>query len=81
MSVGWLSPSMMKSDVVAGAKIIEPDELAGRLVVAVEAEMCLEPESSGAVCGLVRNHRGDHWLCSRELAEGSGPFALVRVDQ
>jgi len=51
----------------------------GRQVVAVEAHPCLEPWGDAAVCGLVRNHTGNHWMCARELAE-DGPFAIVKPD-
>lgn len=58
-------------------EITEPEHLQGRMVVPVDAEMCLEANGFG-VCGLVRNHRGDHWLCSRDFAEQAGPWAIVK---
>lgn len=80
MTQGWICPTMQKVDGVIGARIVDPAELAGRLAIRVDAEMCLEPWGRD-VCGLVRNHRGDHWCCSRSLVELSGPFAIVRGDE
>ncbi len=75
MTYGWVSPVMRKG--WWWVEITEPESLHGCTVVAVDAEMCLEPNGPH-VCGLVRNHRGDHWLCSRELAEEAGPFAIAK---
>jgi len=72
---GFVTPTLKEDRFVT---VIGPDELAGSVVVGdVDAEPCYEPSAGGA-CGLVRNHRGAHWLCSLELIETSGPFVLLR---
>ena len=74
----WICPTITEDKGVA--VITEPADLAGRVVVGrIDAEVCggpsPEPHTS---CGLVRGHSGDHWLCSDELIEQGGAFALIR---
>jgi len=60
------------------AVITSPAELDGREVVQVDGQHCLEPCGGFALCGLIRNHHGQHWACDVDLLKVAGPFAMLR---
>lgn len=74
---GYITPTFQRQDGMV--VISDPPDLAGRQVVQVIADGCWTA-TPGGVCGLVRNHRGEHWDCSHELIHTiAGPFAVVAV--
>lgn len=80
MGERWVAPSLSVTQEVPAnlAVIVEPAGLAGRVVVSVaDLFACRLEHESGAICGLVAFHKGDHWICSAELVDEVGPFAMV----
>lgn len=80
--MGWISVSIRSDN--GHSIIVDPGTLAGREVLSgVDAEACLEKAPApwdnfgGAICGLVKGHEGDHWICSPELVEEGGPFMVL----
>lgn len=72
-----IEPTLQKNYETGAVTILNPPELAGRTVVAVDGWPCAMTTQDG-LCGLIRGHKGDHWNCSHDLVEQEGPWAIVR---
>lgn len=89
MTIGWMN-LVVSRDRETGHYTIQvgsPPEMVGRMLVRVDARPCsvvdpAEPPyaSTHSICGLVRDHSGDHVSCSPELFnELLGALAILKV--
>lgn len=72
-----IAPTVTREPTVLDATRIIDTDLAGRIVVQVDATPCAQRTGDHDICGLVCGHRGECWRCSPELVEQSGPWALL----